>query len=90
MNRRHFLCIVAAVPLFALLGCGGDVDVDEMKNEIKKGIEEQSGVAIKEVSLIKESERKYTGLAESMMGEKVSVEVVVDPKSGEFVWKVTE
>ena len=70
--------------LLFLTGCGGHSKAD-MAKEIKEGIEKQSGVAIKNVELVKESSNKYTGYAETQTGKKINVVVTID--GDKMIWR---
>lgn len=79
MINRLMHCLLFASMLALLTGCGSSgASKAEIELDIKKNIEEDTGFAVKKVTLVKESENVYSGLVYFMDGDEKSLRVVVD------------
>ncbi len=58
---------------------------DQIENRIKRGLEEQTQLKVKSVSLMRQSANQYTGFAETDVGQ-VPVEVTVE--NDKLAWRV--
>jgi hypothetical protein len=95
VNKSRALTLCTTMGLGCLMlfpGCGSSYDIEEIKNEVKTGYNQQlssKGVSFTctSVELVAESDNKYIGFAELSNGQKPKVTVTIGT-DGKYIWEV--